>query len=155
VRLRSDIYWASRQWRQSSEQIELYYGDRWRDFKPLNPVEKGDVIRAVVGYALAEDSIGLARFREKYAPLMSGDGDRAAFETASKPAASNSGEFAEIAKIAASVDTLDGFLREMKARFPDAAARAAALAPGAPKADPVSTGSLPEIVGLKRVNAAK
>jgi tetratricopeptide (TPR) repeat protein len=152
VRLRSDIYWASRQWRQSSEQIELYYGDRWRDFKPLNPVEKGDVIRAVVGYALAEDSIGLARFREKYAPLMSGDADRAAFETASKPAASNSAEFAEIAKIAASVDTLDGFLREMKARFPDAAARAAALAP---KADPVSTGSLPEIVGLKRVNAAK
>ena len=155
VRLRSDIYWASRQWRQSAEQVELYYGDRWRDFKPLNPVEKGDVIRAVVGYALAEDAIGLARFREKYAPLMSGEADRAAFETASTPAAGNSPEFADIAKIAASVDTLDGFLREMKARFPDAAARAAALAPGAPKADPVSTGSLPEIVGLKQVKAAK
>jgi tetratricopeptide (TPR) repeat protein len=155
VRLRSDIYWASRQWRQSSEQIELYYGDRWRDFKPLNPVEKGDVIRAVVGYALAEDSIGLARFREKYAPLMSGEVDRAAFETASTPAAGNSGAFTDIAKIAASVDTLDGFLREMKARFPDAAARAAALAPAKPKADPVSTGSLPEIVGFKQVNAAK
>jgi hypothetical protein len=155
VRLRSDIYWASRQWRESAEQVELYYGDRWRDFKPLNPVEKGDVIRAVVGYALAGDSIGLARFREKYAPLMSGEADRAAFETASTPAASNSAEFAEIARIAASVDTLDGFLREMKARFPDAAARAAASAPGTPKADPVSTGSLPEIVGLKRVKAAK
>ena len=87
IRLRSDIYWAARRWREASEQIELYYGDRWRDFKPLNPVEKGDVIRAVVGYALAEDAIGLARFREKYAPLMSGDADRAAFETASKPAA--------------------------------------------------------------------
>ncbi len=73
IRLRSDIYWASRRWREASEQIELYYADRWRDFKPLNPVEKGDVIRAVVGYALAEDAIGLARFREKYAPLMSGD----------------------------------------------------------------------------------
>ena len=56
IRLRSDIYWAARRWRESSEQIELYYGDRWRDFKPLNPVEKGDVIRAVVGYALAEDA---------------------------------------------------------------------------------------------------
>ena len=67
IRLRSDIYWAARRWRESSEQIELYYGDRWRDFKPLNPVEKGDVIRAVVGYALAEDALGLARFREKYA----------------------------------------------------------------------------------------
>jgi tetratricopeptide (TPR) repeat protein len=155
IRLRSDIYWASRRWREASEQIELYYGDRWRDFKPLNPVEKGDVIRAVVGYALAEDAIGLARFREKYAPLMSGDADRAAFETASKPAAANSAEFDQIAKMAASVDTLDGFLREMKARFPDAAARAAALPPGTAKADPVSTGSLPEIIGLKRVNAAR
>ena len=118
IRLRSDIYWASRRWREASEQIELYYGDRWRDFKPLNPVEKGDVIRAVVGYALAEDAIGLARFREKYAPLMSGDADRAAFETASKPAAASSAEFGAIAKMAASVDTLDGFLREMKTRFP-------------------------------------
>jgi tetratricopeptide (TPR) repeat protein len=154
IRLRSDIYWASRHWRESSEQIELYYADRWRDFQPLNPVEKGDVIRAVVGYALAEDAIGLARFREKYAPLMSGEADRAAFETASTPSAANSAEFAQIAKIAAGVDTLDGFLREMRARFPDQTAARAPLPPEM-KADPLPTGSLPAIVGLKRVNAAK
>ena len=59
---------------------------------------------------------------------MSGDDDRAAFETASKPADANSAEFAPIAKMAASVDTLDGFLREMKTRFPDATARATAAA---------------------------
>jgi hypothetical protein len=154
TRLRSDIYWAARRWREASEQIELYYADRWRDFKPLNPVEKGDVIRAVVGYALAEDAIGLARFREKYAPLMSGDADRAAFETASQPAASNSSEFGQIAKMAASVDTLDGFLREMKTRFPDATARAT-MPPDVAKADPVSTGSLPAIIGVRRVDAAR
>jgi tetratricopeptide (TPR) repeat protein len=154
VRLRSDIYWASRKWRESAEQIELYYADRWRDFKPLNPVEKGDVIRAVVGYALAEDTIGLSRFREKYAPLMSGEADRFAFETASKPGAVSSAEFAQIAKMAAGVDTLDGFLREMKARFPDATARAP-LPPETVKSDPVSTGSLPEIVGLKRVSVTR
>jgi tetratricopeptide (TPR) repeat protein len=154
IRLRSDIYWASRRWREASEQIELYYADRWRDFKPLNPVEKGDVIRAVVGYALAEDAIGLARFREKYAPLMNGEADRAAFETASKPASASSAGFAEIAKLAASVDTLDGFLREMKTRFPDATARAP-VPPETQKADPYTTGSLPAIVGLKRVDAAR
>ena len=154
IRLRSDIYWAARQWRESAEQIELYYGDRWRDFKPLNPVEKGDVIRAVVGYALAEDAIGLARFREKYAPLMSGDADRVAFETASKPTANSSAEFAKIARMAASVDTLDGFLREMKTRFPDATARAT-LPPEAPKADPTPTGSLPAIIGTRPARAAK
>ena len=154
VRLRSDIYWASRKWRESSEQIELYYGERWRDFKPLNPVEKGDVIRAVVGYALADDAIGLSRFREKYAPLMSGETDRFAFETASKPGAVSSAEFTQIAKMAAGVNTLDGFLREMKARFPDATARAP-LPPETVKGEPVHTGSLPEIVGLKRVVPAR
>ena len=74
---------------------------------------------------------------------MSGDDDRAAFETASKPADANTAEFAPIAKMAASVDTLDGFLREMKTRFPDATARAT-LPPEIPKADPVPTGSLPD-----------
>jgi hypothetical protein len=56
--------------------------------------------------------------------------------------------------MAASVDTLDGFLREMKTRFPDATARAP-LPPETPKADPFPTGSLPAIIGLKRVDAAR
>jgi len=154
IRLRSDIYWASRRWREASEQIELYYGDRWRDFKPLNPNEKSDIIRAVIGYALAEDALGLARFREKYAPLMSSGADKIAFDTASKPASGNSGEFAQIARMAAKVDTLDGFLREMKSRFSDKTARAT-LPPETPKADPFPTGSLPQIVGLKRVEASR
>ncbi|MBR0936994.1 tetratricopeptide repeat protein [Bradyrhizobium jicamae] len=164
IRLRADIYWASRRWREASEQIELYYGDRWRDFTPLNPGEKADVIRAVVGYALAEDTIGLSRFREKYAPLMSGEADKAAFDAASKPVATSSAEFADIARMAASVDTLDGFIREMKIRFPDATAHA-------PLPDPVSTGTLqdtakdrekaatlrtlPQIKGEQRVSAAQ
>jgi hypothetical protein len=153
IRLRSDIYWASRQWREASEQIELYYGERWRDFKPLNAAEKSDMIRAVVGYALADDAIGLARFREKYAPLMTGEADRAAFDTASKPASSNSAEFSQIARMAASVDTLDGFIREMKIRFPDATARAP-LSPGM-SGDPVHTGSLPAIVGVRQIDMKK
>jgi tetratricopeptide (TPR) repeat protein len=148
TRLRSDIYWAARRWREASEQIELYYADRWRDFKPLNDQEKGDVVRAVLGYALAEDSLGLARFREKYAPLMNSEKDKSIMETASKPASNNSADFAKIAKMAASVDTLDGFLRDMKARFPDASAKAI-LPPG--MADPTPTGSLPAIVNVRQI----
>jgi tetratricopeptide (TPR) repeat protein len=154
IRLRSDIHWAARQWRESAEQIELYYADRWRDFKPLSAVEKSDIIRAVVGYALAEDTIGLSRFREKYLPLMSGEADRSNFEIASKPVGSSGADFAQIAKMAASVDTLDGFLREMRTRYPDATARAL-MPPGMPKADPVPTGSLPAIIGTKQARAIK
>ncbi|MCP9625770.1 tetratricopeptide repeat protein [Rhodopseudomonas palustris] len=137
IRLRSDIYWAARRWRESSEQIELYLGDRWKDFTPLSADEKSDVIRAVVGYALAEDALGLGRFREKFAPLMTDAADQAAFDIASKPTSGDSAAFAAIAKMAASVDTLEGFLREMKQRFPDASARATP-----PGADMTSTGSI-------------
>jgi len=153
LRLRSDIFWAARRWREAAEQIELYYGERFRDFKPLNAVEKSDIIRAAVGYALADDSIGLSRFREKYAPLMSESADRLAFDIASKPAAASSAEFAEIAKLAASVDTLDGFLREMKQRFPDATARA----PGSPQAKDESdhTGSLPTIPVVRQIKMTR
>lgn len=153
LRLRSDIFWAARRWRESAEQIELYYGERFRDFKPLNAVEKSDIIRAAVGYALADDSIGLSRFREKYAPLMSESADRLAFDIASKPAAASSAEFAEIAKLAASVDTLDGFLREMKQRFPDATARA----PSGPQAKEETdhTGSLPKIPALRQIKMTR
>jgi tetratricopeptide (TPR) repeat protein len=154
IRLRSDIYWAARKWRESAEQIELYYADRWRDFRPVSTTERSDIIRAVVGYALAEDTIGLSRFREKYLPLMSSDSDRIAFEIASKPVGSTSADFAAIAKMAASVDTLEGFLREMKTRYPDATARAI-MPSGTPKADSAPTGSLPAIVGTRQARAAK
>ncbi|MCK1577516.1 tetratricopeptide repeat protein [Bradyrhizobium sp. 174] len=153
LRLRSDIFWAARRWRESAEQIELYYGERFRDFKPLNAVEKSDIIRAAVGYALADDSIGMSRFREKYAPLMSESADRLAFDIASKPTGASSAEFADIAKLAASVDTLDGFLREMKQRFPDATARA----PASPQAKDESdhTGSLPTIPVVRQIKMTR
>jgi predicted negative regulator of RcsB-dependent stress response len=153
IRLRSDIYWAARRWRESAEQIELLYGDRWRDFQPLSAAEKGDVIRAAIGYALAEDAIGLARFREKYNAKMEAGSDRAAFDLASKPATANSADFTRIAKMAATIDTLDGFLREMKQRFPDAMARA--KLPPEIRTDPNPTGALPAIKGLRPVAAKR
>jgi hypothetical protein len=56
--------------------------------------------------------------------------------------------------MAASVDTLEGFLREMRTRFPDATAKAPA-SPDTAKADPVHTGALPRIIGLTRADAVR
>jgi tetratricopeptide (TPR) repeat protein len=150
IRLRSDIYWAARRWRESAEQIEVLYGQRWRDFHPLTDTEKSDIIRAAIGYALANDTIGLSRFREKYGPKMATEADRHAFDIASKPGSSDAAGLERIAKMAASIDTLDGFLREMRKRFPDAVARA--KIPGV-KNDAETTGALPAIVG--KVSSAK
>ncbi|ETR75829.1 hypothetical protein X566_24530 [Afipia sp. P52-10] len=154
IRLRSDIFWAARRWREASEQIELLYGERWKDFQPLTPFEKGDIIRAAIGYSLADDAIGLSRLKEKFAAKLAEETDREAFGTATQLAAANSAEFAAIAKMAASVDTLDGFLREMRHRFPEMASRAAApQAKAAP--DPMPTGALPAIKGTRRAEARR
>jgi tetratricopeptide (TPR) repeat protein len=132
IRLRSDIYWAGRDWREAAEQIELLYGERWKDWQPLNDIERSDILRAELGYALGEDTLGLGRFREKYAAKMAGTPDAHAFEVVSAPLGTSGTEFAAIAHAAAAVDTLDGFLRDMQARYPDASAASPATSQPAP-----------------------
>jgi tetratricopeptide (TPR) repeat protein len=134
IRLRSDIMWTARRWDDSAEQIELMYGDRYKDFTPLSEVERQDILRAEIGYALGEDSLGLQRFRDKYAAKMAATPDARAFDVVSAPLGTSGEEFGAIAHAAASVDTLEGFLRDMKARFPDAAAISAATEPPPPPA---------------------
>ncbi len=134
IRLRSDILWAARRWRQSAEQIELYYGDRYKEWQPLNADERTDILRAAIGYALDEDTLGLGRFREKYAAKMAQTPDARAFEIATMPLGTGGTEFRDIAHAAASVDTLEGFLRDMLARYPESSAppSAPSAAPSAP-----------------------
>jgi tetratricopeptide (TPR) repeat protein len=119
TRLRSDILWSAKHWDESAEQIELMYGERYKDFAPLSDVEQQDILRAEIGYALSSDTIGLDRFREKYAAKMAETPDARVFEVVSAPLGSSGDQFAAIAHAATSIDTLEGFLREMKARYPD------------------------------------
>jgi hypothetical protein len=139
IRLRSDILWAGRRWRESGEQIEILYRDRFTQWQPLSDVERTDILRAAIGYALGEDALGLARFREKYAAKMAATPDARAFEIVSAPLGASGAEFRDIAHAAASVDTLEGFLREMQIHYPDAGtapAPAAALDGKAANAPP-------------------
>ena len=137
-RLRADILWKARRWRETGEQIEKFYGERWRDFAPLGEAERADVMRAAIGYALGEDAIGLDRFRTKYAPKMADGPDRRGFEVVTAPMNTNAPEFADIARVVSSTDTLDQFLRDIRQRYPDTAPAAAAPAatPSAAPAPP-------------------
>src|SRR5262249_26747629 len=126
----------------------------WRDFQPLTAEEKADIIRAAIGYSLADDQIGTSRLREKYAAKMDGGADKATFDLAARAATASSSDLATIARMAASVDTLSGFLREMKTRFPEASAAKTPL-PEERQSDPASTGSLPKIKGLRPVRDAR
>jgi tetratricopeptide (TPR) repeat protein len=119
VRLRADIRWAARRWRESAEEIERLHGERWREATPLDAVERADILRAAIGYALAGDFIGLDRLREKYAVKMAEGPDRRMFDVVTSPLEARTAEFAAIAKASSSVDTLTAFLRDLRARYPD------------------------------------
>jgi len=122
MRLRSDILWAARRWRDAGEQIELLYGNRWREFAPLNDTERSDILRAAICYALSEESIGVARLREKYEAKFADGADRRAFDVVTAPIGASGTEFQDIAKKVASVDTLDAFLRDLSTRYPEPSA---------------------------------
>jgi tetratricopeptide (TPR) repeat protein len=145
VRLRSDIYWAARRWRESAEQIELLYGERWKEWQPLNEVERADILRAEIGYALGEDKLGLSRFREKYAAKMAQTPDAHAFEVVSAPLGPNGTEFGAIAHAAASGDTLDNFLRDLQAHYPESSAVSSVTTQ--PTARDAAPGALPPETG--------
>ncbi|MGA8077396.1 MAG: tetratricopeptide repeat protein, partial [Xanthobacteraceae bacterium] len=142
TRLRSDILWTAHRYDESAEQLERLLGDRYKDFTPLDADEQTDIMRAEVGYALAQDQLGLGRFRDRYAAAMATTPDAHAFAVVSAPLGASSGEFASIARAAASADTLETFLREMKTRYPDSPAAAPPDAPPA-QAPSVSSSPLP------------
>jgi hypothetical protein len=147
TRLRADILWSAKRWDESAEQIELLYGDRYKDFATLSDVEQQDILRAEIGYALSSDALGLARFREKYAAKMAQTPDAKVFEVVSAPLGSSGEQFAVIAKAATSIDTLDGFLRDMKARYPESSAASSAMsapAVAAPMVSAVPGGAPPQ-----------
>ena len=141
-RLRADILWAAKRYDESAEQIELMYGDRYKDFAPLDDDERADIMRAEIGYALSSDQLGLGRFRDKYAAKMAATPDARNFAIVSAPLGADGGEFTSIAHAAASVDTLETFLREMKARYPDSSAVSPATEPPPPPGAP-SASSVP------------
>jgi hypothetical protein len=140
MRLRADILWSGKKWQQAAEAVELLHGERWRDFSPLNDQERADVLRAAIAYALAEDAMGLARFREKYAAKMHDTPDRHAFEVVSAPIGAGAKEFRDVVSAIANTSTLDSFLRDMHKRYPD---KDIANTPGVspPDTKPAQTGA--------------
>jgi len=119
IRLRADIHWAAKRWALAAEQIELFHGERWREFEPLDDKERLDILRAAVGYSLGDDAIGLTRFREKYAAKMGDGPDRRAFDVVTAPAGASESEFGDVARAVRAADTLENFLRDLRARYPD------------------------------------
>ena len=62
-RLRADILWSGRRWREAGEQHEKLVAGRWQGAAPLDDRERLDVMRAAIAYSLADEPIALDRLR--------------------------------------------------------------------------------------------
>lgn len=114
-RMRSDIFWAAKRWRQAGEAIELMLGERWKQDEALDEIERGDVLRAGLAYALAGESLALARLKEKFGAKLDGP-EKAAFDQISVNP--NPRVIGAATKLLANTDSLAVFLKMYQARFP-------------------------------------
>ena len=64
--------------------------------------------------------------------------DRRAFDVVTTPFNTSTPEFGIVAKVVAAADTLEAFLRDIRAKFPEMTAPAAATMPAAQPAEPAT-----------------
>ncbi|MFD1302209.1 tetratricopeptide repeat protein [Methylobacterium marchantiae] len=119
-RLRADILWTGRRWREAGEAHEAMVGEAWRLRKPLNDAMRSDIVRSAIAYGLAGETLGLERLRAKFAEPMAESADARTFALLTQPNAVRSQAFREIAQKATKAETLQAFLKEYRKRYPEA-----------------------------------
>jgi hypothetical protein len=117
-RMRADILWSAKRWREAGEAIEKLLGGRWKNEAALDEIERGDVLRAGIAFALGNETIGLARLRERYAAKIDGP-ERQAFDIVASGERKSPKSVGEVARMMSAVDSLDLFIKLYRARFPD------------------------------------
>jgi hypothetical protein len=117
-RLRGDILWAAKRWREAGEAYEKLLATRWQKPDPLDETERRDVLRAGLAYALGSETVGLARLRDRYAAKMPEGTERTALGIIAMPSG-NAKKLGDVAKTLSAVDSLKLFLKLYQARFPD------------------------------------
>jgi tetratricopeptide (TPR) repeat protein len=123
-RLRADVLWRGKRWRDAGEAIEKVLGNRWEDGNELRDNDRADVMRAGVSYVLAEDRIGLDRLRQKYLAKMAASIDGSAFDIVSTTKQDKPQAFREITRSLVAGSTLSEFLDIYRKRYPEAAGAA-------------------------------
>lgn len=123
-RLRADIQWSGRRWREAGEAHERLLGTRWQGAEPFSERERTDVLRAAIAYSLGDEALALDRLRSKFAAKMADSSDARTFGFLTQPNVASTRAFRDAARGATSADTLADFLAEYRKRYPETAAPA-------------------------------
>ncbi|WP_196257653.1 hypothetical protein [Pelagibacterium limicola] len=107
--LRVDAYWRAKRYREAAETIERLYAVDL-DKGTLSPIARTNIVKAAVGYLMANDQIGLSRLRNRYSDLMSRAPEWPMFSFVTDAIDTSASEFRQIARQIAAVDSLNAFL---------------------------------------------
>lgn len=135
-RLRADIYWTGRRWREAGEAHERMLDEAWRGDAPLSDSQRGDVMRAAISYVMADEGLSLDRLRSKFATKMAQSTDARTFAFVTGANRSKAADIREMARAAAAAgaDTLSDFMQAYRERYPAYSAAARQKKPAAPPA---------------------
>jgi hypothetical protein len=121
VRMRADVLWRAKRWREAGEAIERVLGDAWQGPAELDDAQRDLVLRAGIAYVLAEERLGTDRLRSKFAEKMADSQDARAFALVASQAQLRPRDFRDFARQVVSGDTLAAFLSAYRERYPDIA----------------------------------
>jgi tetratricopeptide (TPR) repeat protein len=153
-RLRADILWNGRRWREAGESHEALAGTSWQGPEPLSDRNRIDVLRAAIAYALGDEAIDLDRLRAKFASKMADSADARTFVALTQPNAVTTRAFRDIARTVTSADTLSDFLTEYRRLYPDAAAAERPRSSPGPASAPASAPAEPATPAKPQAQAA-
>lgn len=139
-RLRADIFWTGRRWREAGEAHERILDEAWRGSEPLADGARADVMRAAISYVMANEGLSLDRLRSKFATKMAQSSDARTFAFVTGANRSRAADIREMARAAAAAgaDTLSDFMQAYRERYPAYSAAARQKKPDGPAAETAS-----------------
>lgn len=120
-RLRADIYWQGKRWREAGEAFELVAGDAWQGTQMLDAKQRTDILRSGIAYVLGSDRLGLDRLRSKFSARMADTTDSQVFTLITAESGARAKEFKELARTVVASETLSSFLDSYRQKYPETA----------------------------------
>ena len=118
-RLRADIYWKGKRWREAGEGYERVLGNAWQKEEPLTEEQRLNAMRAGLAYVLGEEKLSLDRLRGRYLAKMAKSEDAGAFNLITNEKITRPQAFRDVARNVVNTDTMVDFMASYRKRYPE------------------------------------
>lgn len=123
-RLRADIFWKGKRWREAGESYERVLADAWQSDQPLSEGQRMDAMRAGLAYVLGEERLSLDRLRSRYLTKMAKTDDAGAFSLITNDKITRPQAFRDAARSVVNADTMTDFMAAYRKRYPETGGQA-------------------------------